>query len=144
MQVQKLAQSALLQFTTSVRSSTGYEFYKTRDNCPVWIKDFIYTAHEGMLPDDYKYQFIYDALYLISESEDIDDLEQVEPDIYHGNLLNWLSSKNDRSSYCDRYYAEYSDDTVKPDLMTQIGFGQWLERTEVLESVLGSLQEILI
>jgi len=92
----------------------------------------------SMLPDDWRYEFLHDALNLIADASDIDDI-QVEADVYTHDLLRWSASRNDRTAYCDEAVSE----GLCPegaDMDARITAGQYMERSEVLQQVLSFLR----
>ena len=101
-----------------------------------------------MLPDDYRYEWVRDALGAIHDAgiESLDDADDLEHefadgvDAYTTDLYKWLSSNLTRAAYVDEARAEglISEDT---DLVRQIAIGQYMERCEVFASVVESLRE---
>lgn len=140
---QELAAQYLEYFTYNTRDN-GEKFVKTEDNIPVELFDLIKTAHGDMMPDDYRYQFIYEALNIISETDDIEDAYQnVEADIYYHDVFKWLASRNDRIGYCDQYVEEYGGFELDgSNAFILIQSEQYLEKMEVFESVKSSLESI--
>ena len=67
------------------------------------LKDLIHKAHGENLPDDYIYEYISDALDLISECSDEEEIEErigeIEGDVYTSDLTKWLASHNGRVDY---------------------------------------------
>jgi hypothetical protein len=144
--INKLATEALSYFNWQTRAD-GSGFWSIggviEDKKHQWVLDMCRNAHNGMLPDDHKYEFIRDALMDISGLDDDDgedearDIE-VEADIYAADLLKWLSSNLGRSEYCD----EAQRDALLPtdaSLMERVTFGQYMERREVLNLVIDAL-----
>jgi hypothetical protein len=124
--------------------------WKQNITIPQELVDLAQTAHDGMMPDDYKYEYIVDSLALISEAEDNDYLYELdsnlEPDVYNRDLLIWLSSNLNRAEYIDAYVQEYCGGSISSsdfDFYSLIRNGQWLEKQEVFHSVLSSLQSIV-
>ena len=138
--VQNLASTYCDWFEKSTRE-TGEEFYKLIDGHPPELLTLVRNAHGEMMPDDWKYRFIYEALTSISESSDPEEPE-LEPDPLHYDLLKWLSSRTDRCSYIDEYVEEFGSPAAF-DTMLLIGLGQLREMEEVYWSVLSSLQELV-
>ena len=107
-----------------------------------WMRQMARDAHGDTFPDDYRYAFTVDALEAIAEQCDaryagVDPSDvEAEADIYTRDLLKWLASRNDRLGYCDQY-AEENEDS---DTLNRISGGQYLERREVLGSVVDSLE----
>jgi hypothetical protein len=153
MTIQELAAKYLDMFEISFRHDKnaidhkGEKYWRVKheysnqpdyyDNSP--LNKLIYAAHDGMSPDDYKYDYIVTALELISECDDIYDIT-IEVDIYHHELKKWLSSCGARQQYCDDAMAEYG---TYDSIMAIIESGQYRERHEVMQSVISSLELIL-
>jgi hypothetical protein len=101
-----------------------------------------FACHESgnnMLPDDWKYEFLNEALGAIVDASDFDEIE-LEADIYNSDLLRWLSSHGERPGYCDAAVEEGL--TAEPsDMMARIQMGQYMEKREVLGAVLAHLRE---
>lgn len=117
---------------------------------PEALKDLCYEAHEDMMPDDYKYNYIVDALELIADSDEDTDLEElsssnIEADVYTFDLLKWLSSNLDRHYYVNGYVQDLLG-TIEAkdfDLIQLISGGQWLEKREVFNIILNGLNKIV-
>ena len=137
--VNELAKDALGWFITDTRDN-GEEFVKTKEGRPDWLKNLIFTAHDDMLPDDYRYQFIEDALqYISDQDEDVGlDCPEIEADTYTSDLTKWLHSRNDRVYYLTEALEEYE---IK-DGFQALQEAQLREREEVFYSVLNSLREL--
>jgi len=139
-----LAAEARKHFTQDTRSN-GDKFWANdvKDTDPVsgWIYGMVRDAHGDMMPDDYRYAFVVDALDVIADSDaetgdDARDSIVMESDIYTSDLLKWLASRNDRLDYCD----QYADETDTNGTLERISGGQWTEKNEVLNSVINSLE----
>ncbi len=116
------------------------EIYTLKDQAPPSLKDLVREAHGDFLPDDFRYETIQDALCALSDGlEDLDEV-RLEADIYHHDLLKWLSSNLKRIAYCDEAKEEFGLQEV--DLMTLITYGQLREKEEILASVRESLIQI--
>ena len=137
--VNELAKEALEWFTTDTRDN-GEEFVKTKEGRPDWLENLIFTAHGDMMPDDYRYKFILDALEIIANSDQEAELDypEIEADIYTRDLTAWLHSRNDRICYLTEALEEYE---IK-DGFWALQEAQLREREEVYFSVLNSLREL--
>ncbi len=136
--IQTQATEALRFFETKKRP-TGESFWTMTSLRPEWIADMAFAAHEHFLPDDFKYQFIIQALDALSECEDPDDVA-LEPDIYNSELTRWLGSNLQRPGYCD----QAQDDGLigeTTDMFQRIAIGQYCEMQEVLAVVLSHLSD---
>lgn len=140
MNIQELADYAEQFFEQKTRPD-GTRFWTLKDRHPTWLKDLVFKAHEDMLPDDYKYEYVVDALEALSEGDDPDSPRD-EADVYNSDLLKWLSSHGERSGFVDEATKEFGH---HPDLgiMGDIMYGQSAEKEQVWYSVVGSLNSRL-
>jgi hypothetical protein len=110
------------------------------DGAPDWFTDLCHAAHGSMMPDDWKYEFIQDALGAIEDGADEDrlDLDGLYP--YTHDRLNWLASHLDRPGYCD----EAAEDAGGPpgDILAFVALGMDRELREVFGLVRTKLREI--
>lgn len=117
------------------------------DTAPGWLRGLVREAHGDLLPDDWRYEAIRDALgdIELADGRDLDDLEHEfadRVDVYTGALLAWLASHSSRVGYCDGAQSEgLTPDN--PDVVSLIRLGQYMERREVFASVAQSLAERL-
>ncbi len=137
----KLARSFFIQDT---REESKTQFWKTKDNAPDWLTELCHDAHtDGMLPDDYCYEYIVDALDLIVDHEGDQDeaASHIEADCYTSDLLQWLASDLRRLNICDEAVGEYGTDASE-GILPQISAGQMYERTQIFNSVYNSLDNL--
>jgi hypothetical protein len=112
---------------------------------PQWIQDMIHECHyQGMLPDDYVFQWVYEFCREISELDENDDPHDIEvhSDTYTHDLLKWLSSNLARIDFVEDAFDD-SGWTEKCDLVLMIGIGQEKEMEEVLWTIIDKLQDRL-
>lgn len=126
----------------SDKRSDGKEFLKFKETNPVTDKscrDLAFAVHDSgnMLPDDWRYQFLLEALDAIANSNDLEDI-YLEADIYYHELYDWLGSHSYRSGYVDEAHEEYG--TPRGDLNEQLAIGQSYEKNLVLAQVLQYLK----
>src|SRR5678816_1973872 len=137
MTTQQLAEQYQGYFEKRTRED-GSEFWCTRDDRPAELHDLIHEAHGDMLPDDWRYAFIYAALCDIAEADDPDEAgDDIEPDPYTFDRLKWLASHLDRPGYCDAAIEEFGLE-VK-DTVELVGYGQYQEKREVFGIILSCL-----
>jgi len=136
--VQDAARMMVEAFTIDARDN-GEKYYHLQDGSPEWMTEVCHKAHGDMFPDDWRYEFISDAVDMLAES-DIDDC-QAEADIYTAQLTAWLASRTDRFAYCDDFASELGGDDG--DTLSRISGGQWMERDEVLHIVAQALESII-
>ena len=160
-EIKRLAAAMSLHFTWATRDNgevpyKGYVgtfvFVKRSDDAPPWLEELCHDAHGTLLPDDWRYSFIVEALDAIAHSDDPDEAES-EVDVYTHELLSWLASNLDRVGYCDEAAEEGLVSRPPaasrrgpwrgPSLIERISMGQLMERREVTASVLDSLRSHL-
>jgi hypothetical protein len=135
--IQTLAQEARAHFTRKTRDS-GESFWSyDHDTTPEWVQEMTRDAHGSMFPDDWRYQFVVEALGALIDSDDPDEAEMPE-EIYNHNLCEWLASHGNRPGYVDDAMDEFGGDFA--GIMQAIGRGYWMEQREVLSSVRASLE----
>ncbi len=127
----------------------GTTFWTCKNSRPVWIMELCHAAHDKMLPDDWKYQFIVDSLDVLSELEagndPEDDINERLPQEHeYAELVSWLGSSTERWGYVEEAVAHIGlpppTDFHLDNLITD---GFWREQEEVYLSVLGSLRKQL-
>ncbi len=107
----EIATEAATQFQTTTRNTTnGPEPIVTlKDSTPPWLSQAIYEAHDGMLPDDWKFSTAQEACEAIAHSGGYEDMQNTaaqfaeDADIYTTDLQRWLTSHPGRREYCDTH-----------------------------------------
>jgi hypothetical protein len=138
-----LARQMSLAFEIATRSATGETFRKLTDNAPQWMTTVCRKAHDDarLLPDDWRYAFIEQAVDALAGHEDADDARSsLEPDIYTSGLTAWLHSHNDRVYYLGEALREYG--TCR-DGFQLLAAAQMIEKEEVFQQVLAALEDQL-
>ena len=100
-------------------------------------------AHDDgrLLPDDWRYAFIEQAVDALAEHEDADEARFcLEPDMYTSNLTAWLHSLNSRVYYLGEALAEYGPFR---DGFQLLAAAQMIEKDEVFQQVVAALQDHL-
>ena len=136
MTIQEKAAQIRSTFVEKIRTD-GTKYWSTESE-EAEIKELCYAAHDDMMPDDWKYRFIVDALDLIADADDVDDVT-IEPDVYTSDLTAWLASHNDRVEYLTRAIEDYEP----KDGFTALSIAQSIEREEVFYSVLSSIRSMI-
>jgi len=122
----------------------GMEYKDIRNG--IWIntndtyQEFFHHAHGDMLPDDFRYKMIHDVLSNMDDyADEMELIESLIP-VYTSDLLNWLSSNNNRYTYCDEFKDEYgiSDERSIIDL---ISGGYMMELQEVYDLIVEWLND---
>ena len=120
--------------------------YKEDIRNGIWVnnnpdyQELFFYVHDGMLPDDFRYKMIHDVLSNMDDyADEMELIESLIP-VYTSDLLNWLSSNNNRYTYCDEFKDEYgiSDERSIIDL---ISGGYYQELQEVYDLIVEWLDE---
>lgn len=147
----ELAEIMSKAFETRKRND-GKNFYCIKDEYNIhqenteysWINNIIHDAHmvDDVMPNDYIYQFIRDAVDIISECETEEEIEErffeIEADIYYADLFSWVSDNLNFSSYVDEAMQEFQ----LTDLCSALQYGQQRHKEAIAFSVFNSLKEI--
>ncbi len=139
--VRELAARYVDQFEPLERTE-NFSTYKRKDDADPKLQELCRVAHGDMMPDDYVYNYIVDALSLIADSSinELKDLDiEIESNIYTFDLLKWLYSNLNRANYVNSYVKEFSIESKDFDLHEVIAGGQIEEKREIFNSVLSSL-----
>lgn len=144
-----LASLAAAHFVHKKRDN-GDEFWCLDDARPDWVQALCYAAHDGMSPDDHKYEMIYGALSRISEASDDTDLDDLahefadaEPSVYNAAIAAWLASDLARGFYVDQAVEEYGvRDGRDFNIYDLIKQGWYVEARDVFSLVMEELQRV--
>ena len=124
----------------------GSQYVRVKDDAPEWVRTMVYDAHSDILPDDWRYQTIRDAIEAIMDGGTDDPSDEArhafadDADVYNSDLLEWVGSHASRPGYVDEAQSEFGEPR---DFMHGIQMGQYLERGEVYGLVLDSLSSRL-
>lgn len=98
-------------FEYAIRTD-GSEYWRLTDDAPDWLHDAVYEAHDGELPNDWRYAQCYGIVEYLDQSDNPatdGDFEYadtaVEPYTYE--LLQWYAADLDRISYADENTLEF-------------------------------------
>jgi len=144
MSLQDRAQEARSHFEQTTRhDELGETYWRKRVNAPQWVYDLTLAAHDAgeILPDDWRYAFIVEALDLLADFEDTDEaFDALEADTYTAELTAWLASSVTRVAYLDDAINEYGDD-IKDGFML-LGTAQTAEKRGVFYAVRSFLEQM--
>jgi hypothetical protein len=138
--LQILAREMSQAFESVTRPGSGETYRKLRDTAPEWMTTVCRLAHdEGrLLPDDWRYAFIEQAVDALAEHEDTDEaLGRLEPDMYTSDLTGWLNSLNSRVFFLEEALTEYGSFR---DGFQLLAAAQMIEKEEVFQQVVSALQ----
>jgi len=129
--IQKKASDYLEWFEVKTRGN-GETYWTMKDGEPEEVQDMVRRAHAGMMPDDYKYDYVTESLEALVSYDDPDDIQgEIEADVYDGALLKWVGSHLNRAGYVEEGVKEFGLDTKDFDLFKVLSMGQYLEKCEV-------------
>lgn len=122
-------------------------YVRATDDAPAWLKDAIYAAHGDRLPNDWVYDLISDAIDWIADNghDTADDARDAAHnfadgvDVYTHDLLGWYAIPANRG-YCEDAadtFGESDDMSIDAQIMR----GQYMQREEILQSVISSLED---
>lgn len=122
-------------FTVKERDD-GSKFFCIDDNLAGEHKqefsDLCMFAHDGMLPEDHRYEMIRDAVDLLIDHDlDLDlcyDAADQDVPCYNSDLLDWLGSHLTRIDYVDQALSEIGFDSLIP----AVAYGYLEEFREVI------------
>ena len=119
----------------------GDDYYHLSDDAPEWVRDMVYAAHDGMMPDDYRYMFVARALDRIDEADDVNDIMIDDPfSTDTSDLTAWLESNARRIAYFDDILTDYRYTDDAPYSYQVLAVAAIQEELDVLDSVLRSLK----
>lgn len=139
--IQMLAGEALSWFEYRNRHD-GTVYWAVEDDAPEWVKGLVWAAGHAkgvLLPDDFRYLFIVEALEAIAENPE-EPASLLEPDVYTSKLTEWL---NAYPSYRMVLVNEAVDQFGWSSLFDALQAGQLLEKKEVLQSVRNFLENTI-
>jgi hypothetical protein len=127
-----LAGEALAYFEHRKRHN-GTKYWAVEEGAPEWVHKLAFAAHaEGdILPEDFRYLFIIEALEALVENPGEPEILW-EPDVYTSELLKWLEAyPNYRMGLVDEAVSELGWN----GLFDALQAGQLKEKQEVLALV---------
>lgn len=70
----------------------GEVYYTLTDDAPEWLRDAVYEAHDGEMPNDWRFETCYAILACFEDgSTDPGDVADSLTDVYNHDLARWLS-----------------------------------------------------
>lgn len=115
----------------------GTPYVRTVEGAPGWVTELVREAHGDMLPDDWRYATIREALGAIHDApalvaDELADEFADDADVYNADLLAWVGSHGLRGAYVDEAREEIGEPR---DFYHGLQMGQYLERREVFQAV---------
>ena len=110
-------------------------------DAPNWVTLLTQSAHEGALPNDWKFRFLFTALTCLAHAESEDDLyaPDICPSETWSELLDWLGDDPHATSYVDDALQQFPSEFSS--LFDLLQFAQYDEMRNVCDIVLETLRE---
>lgn len=125
-------------FETRTRPS-GERYTTLTDDCPDWLHDAVYSAHDGELPNDWRYETLSSIAALIDDGyDDSGNIADNLVDVYMSDLLHWLAGDINHVAYVDQATEDYGP---AEGLETTIRQGQFLAIDQMASTILAAVQE---
>jgi hypothetical protein len=119
-------------------------YHQKKPGDPQWIQDMIYACHyNGMLPDDFVFEQVFNLCSEISRLEPDDDPLDIEvhADEYSHSLLKWVSSNLARADFVDDAIDDSHWGNERSDFFRYLGVAQEKEMQEILYTIINKLEE---
>jgi len=137
--IRHLAQQYAQAFTLKTKQD-GTEVTVRKEPADDELHELILDAHDDTYPDDFRYEFIVEALRALADNEDPDDaLTSLKPDIYLHELTAWRESYIGRTDYLTKAQEECGP---IEDGFELLATAQLFEKYEVFHSVRASLERL--
>jgi hypothetical protein len=134
-----LARNRFVYDLRTVEAMGGTSYLKQPDKPWPWLAELF---PEGF--DSWRLLFVAQVLEDLAHADDPDSVE-VEHDTDFHELMAWLASDERRLMYCDKAVedaATFGLDGEPNPFMSMLMQAQYLERSYVLEEVLGALKRV--
>lgn len=100
-------------FITDARIN-GDRFAKLTDDAPEWVKDAVYSAHDGRMPDDGIYNLCASIASDLTEydmtgkcpEDHLREIADNSVSCYHMDRYRWLAAHLDNSGWCEQAQEE--------------------------------------
>jgi len=116
----------------------GTEFTTMTDDAPEWFRDMVHKAHFDLMPNDWSYRIISDAVDAIAEGVERDDFTDTGIPVYTSDHLQWLASSLSRMAFCDDALEQFG---APKDTDTLIWWGMSIEYGMVYDVVKAAIDE---
>lgn len=144
--LQTVATDALRYFEVAERTD-GTRYVRLTAEEPTWVREVIWAAHNGELPNDWRWLTIHSAFEAIARGEITDDdgaheFADTTTDPHTVNLLRWLTEDIQRIGYVEDARHEFAGptDTFAGELMR----AQYLAIRDTVDTILNALRDQLL
>jgi len=124
---------------TAKQRDNGDSFYTLSDKAPEWLKEAVQEAHDGMLPDDYIFEWCTEAYHAYEDyNGNLDSaISDIEAEPYYNALNVWFSSRMARAELVDEMLQELDCKEV----YTAIAWAQVREKERVYRVIFEAIEE---
>jgi cytosine/adenosine deaminase-related metal-dependent hydrolase len=129
--------STHIHFATRERDD-GTTFVTLRDDAPTWLRDAVYDAHDGEMPNDWRYETCQAICEMIDDgTEDTQEIADSLVDIYNGDRAAWIAGNLHRGN------VEIERDHLPEDVSVfhLIGLAQYQIITEMAEVLADAIEQ---
>lgn len=133
------------QFESRTREN-GDTFHCLADNRPEWCQDVAKECHGGMMPDDYRYNWLSHGADSLADipaddwEESIHEIADGMVDVYNHNLTTWLASNLSRGEYVND--AMENGLPAENDIFNTLQCGQYQEISETLSCLVQEIESL--
>ena len=138
--------AALNELSNAFTRDNPRKVYSLAEGSPEWMRDLIYAAHDGRMPDDWIYQAVYEIACNLNCYDDPDECRDAEHeicdglvDVYTSDLTRWLGLHSSNVSLCDEAAEEFGLEAHN-DIEHRIRMGQFLAYRRVLAAVVEGVE----
>lgn len=127
-----------IHFKTAIRQSTNEAFIKLKEDRPRELHQLVRDIHMHFesMPNDWIYITILEAFEELEQGENIEDMN-IEPDIYTGELIEWLGNR----FAVDLVNQAKAEMGSRDNIEAEIAQGQWMAKDYIYREVYDFIQE---
>jgi hypothetical protein len=114
-------------FQRKTRDS-GEAFYAFADDRPNWVYDAVMEAHDGEMPDDWRFDIcdsLFDEIDADTNEDSLSEIVDGLVDVYNSDRVKWLAGHLLRGGYVDEAVESFGV-SDSPDVYNMIGMGQYV------------------
>lgn len=143
-EIQEFAGKMLTTF--KLKDSSDESIWIISEGSPEVYSDIVRECHDGMLPDNFKYEFVRECLLAIIDNDSQEEAyDSIDSDFRTYQLNKWLTSNNERHWYINQSVIEFGLVMKESefDIMQLIQRGQLKEKLEVMDILVNKIQEVV-
>ena len=134
--------SSLFERATRADGSTYIVLTTTPET--EWLRDAVYAAHDGELPNDWRFQICAHIVELLEDGYSADmhsELADSLVDVYTANLFAWLAADQSRTAYCDEAWSDDLASASDHGIVGLISAGQYLAISAMVDILAQAIEE---